>query len=277
MEHFDFLNTVPNFRITPDSNFILIAGPCVVETRDVLFETASHLKSIADRLNIPFIFKSSYRKANRTKSGSFTGIGDVKALELLGELKESLGVPILTDVHESSEVDLASRYADILQIPAFLCRQTELIQSAARTGKPINLKKGQFLSPQNMQFGIEKIEETGNKKVILTERGTTFGYGDLVVDFRGIPIMKEFGYPVILDITHSLQQPNQSGGVSGRLPHLIETLAKAGVASGIDGIFMETHPDPSKALSDGSNMLALDKAGELLESLVKLYQTVKTL
>jgi 2-dehydro-3-deoxyphosphooctonate aldolase (KDO 8-P synthase) len=257
--------------------FLLIAGPCVVENREVVFETATVLKAITVKLEIPFIFKASYRKANRTRSDSFKGIGDLKALQILADVRSQLGIPVITDVHETAEVELAAKYVDALQIPAFLCRQTDLIQAAARTGKPVNIKKGQFLSPQSMGFGIEKILETGNKNILLTERGSTFGYGDLVVDFRSIPTMRQWGFPVILDITHSLQQPNQPGGITGGQPAMIETIARAGIAAGADGIFMETHPNPSTALSDGANMLDLSQAESLLTGLLKIYQLVHKL
>ncbi|MFH0761705.1 MAG: 3-deoxy-8-phosphooctulonate synthase [Bacteroidota bacterium] len=272
---YPFLTEIPNIRYHEDSNFLLIAGPCVVENRDMLFQTAEYLKSLCSRLNIPLIFKSSYRKANRTRLSSYRGLGDLEALRLLGEVRSVVGVPVITDVHESTEVDLAARYVDVIQIPAFLSRQTDLIQTAARTGKPVNLKKGQFLSADSMKFGVEKILETGNSKVLLTERGTTFGYGDLVVDFRGIPVMKTLGFPVILDVTHSLQTPNRPGGVTGGNPELIETIARAGIAVGVDGLFMETHPDPSKALSDGSNMLPLDQTENLLRKLLTIYKSIK--
>ena len=235
------------------------------------------MKSISEKLEIPFIFKSSYRKANRTRNDSFKGIGDIEALEILADVRTKLGIPVITDVHESSEVEIASRYVDILQIPAFLCRQTDLIQAAAKTGKPVNIKKGQFLSPGSMRFGVEKILEYGNKNVMVTERGSSFGYGDLVIDFRSIPIMKKWGFPVILDITHSLQQPNQPGGVTGGQPEMIETIARAGIAAGIDGIFMETHPNPAVALSDGANMLPLAKAEKLLSNLLNIYRLIKSL
>jgi 2-dehydro-3-deoxyphosphooctonate aldolase (KDO 8-P synthase) len=254
-----------------------MAGPCVVENRDVVFETATVLKSISDKLDIPLIFKSSYRKANRTRSDSFKGIGDRKALEILADVRSRFGIPVITDVHESSEVEMAAEYVDVIQIPAFLCRQTDLIQAAARTGKPVNLKKGQFLSASSMRYGIEKITETGNQQVLITERGSSFGYGDLVVDFRSVPVMKQWGFPVILDITHSLQQPNQPGGVTGGQPGMIETIARAGIAAGVDGIFMETHPDPASALSDGANMLPLAKAENLLTGLLEIYRVIHKL
>ncbi|MDD4646344.1 MAG: 3-deoxy-8-phosphooctulonate synthase [Bacteroidales bacterium] len=260
-----------------NDSYILIAGPCVVENREIVFETATALKEITSRLGIPLIFKGSYRKANRTRSDSFTGIGDIPALEILADVRKHFGIPVITDVHESCEVEMAAKYVDVLQIPAFLCRQTDLINAAARTGKPVNIKKGQFLSAGSMRYGVEKILETGNKNIMVTERGSSFGYGDLVVDFRSVPVMKAWGFPVILDITHSLQQPNQSGGVTGGQPHLIETIARAGIASGVDGIFMETHPNPAKALSDGANMLPLAQADKLLSNLLSIYKLIHKL
>lgn len=268
----------PNIPASETNNsFLLIAGPCVVESREIVFETALALKTITDKLKIPFIFKSSYRKANRTRNDSFTGIGDLEALEILADVRTKLGIPVITDVHESAEVELAAKYVDILQIPAFLCRQTDLLLAAAKTGKPVNIKKGQFLSPGSMRFAIDKILEAGNGNVFITERGSSFGYGDLIIDFRSIPVMKQWGFPVILDITHSLQQPNQPGGVTGGQPEMIETIARAGIAAGIDGIFMETHPNPAVALSDGANMLPLAKAEKLLENLLTIYRLIKVL
>lgn len=268
----------PNISASETNNsFLLIAGPCVVESREIVFETALALKTITDKLKIPFIFKSSYRKANRTRNDSFTGIGDLEALEILADVRTKLGIPVITDVHESAEVELAAKYVDILQIPAFLCRQTDLLLAAAKTGKPVNIKKGQFLSPGSMRFAIDKILEAGNGNVFITERGSSFGYGDLIIDFRSIPVMKQWGFPVILDITHSLQQPNQPGGVTGGQPEMIETIARAGIAAGIDGIFMETHPNPAVALSDGANMLPLAKAEKLLENLLTIYRLIKVL
>ena len=257
--------------------FLLIAGPCVVESEEVVFHTAETLKEIAIKLDIPLIFKSSYRKANRTRSDSFRGIGDIRALEILSSVRKTLGIPVITDIHETAEAEMAANYVDVLQIPAFLCRQTDLLVAAGRTGKPVNLKKGQFLSPASMKYGIDKILETGNQRIMVTERGSSFGYGDLVVDFRSIPVMKKWGYPVILDITHSLQQPNQPGGVTGGQPELIETLARAGIAAGVDGIFMETHPDPSVALSDGANMLNLGDAEKLLANLAQIRNLINNL
>ncbi len=256
--------------------FFLIAGPCVVETEEITYKTASELKSVTDSLSIPFIFKASYRKANRSKNSSFTGIGDEKALEILQKIKEKLHIPIITDIHLPAEAALAASYnIDILQIPAFLCRQTDLLESAALTGRYVNIKKGQFVSPSSMRFAAEKVSSAGNNKIMLTERGSQFGYTDLVVDFRSIPQMQELGYPVVLDVTHSLQQPNQSSGVTGGSPPLIPIIARAGIAAGADGIFMETHPDPSVALSDGANMIKLSDVQRLLTSLVAIKESLK--
>lgn len=258
-------------------NFILLAGPCVIEGEEMALDIAGQIKDITDRLKIPFVFKGSYRKANRSRIDSFSGIGDEKALKILRKAGEKFDIPTVTDIHSAEEAELAARYVDVLQIPAFLCRQTDILLAAAATDKVINIKKGQFLSPDSMQFAVNKIRESGNSKVMITERGTTFGYQDLIVDFRGIPEMKRNRCPVILDITHSLQQPNQSSGVTGGRPDLIETIAKAGIAVGADGIFIETHPDPSIAKSDGANMLRLDLLENLLTKLVKLKQIVDQL
>lgn len=268
------LSQLPKIKFLEENNFFLIAGPCVVESKELVEEVAGKVKEITERLKIPFIFKASYKKANRSRLDSFTGIGDTEALNIIKETGIRFSVPILTDIHTEQEAALAANYVDVLQIPAFLCRQTDLLVAAAKTGKFVNIKKGQFLSPSAMQFAIDKVKQSGNNKVWLTERGTMFGYQDLVVDFRGIPEMKEFRVPVVLDVTHSLQQPNQDSGVTGGKPQLIETLAKAGIAAGADGIFIETHPDPSKAKSDGANMLALDKLEGLLEKLLKIRRAV---
>lgn len=259
------------------NQFFLLAGPCVVESRENCFEVAEVLVNITRKLGIKFIFKASYRKANRSRSDSFAGIGDEKALKILSEVKEKFGIPIVTDIHSAHEAAMAAEYVDVLQIPAFLCRQTDILFAAAQTGKIVNIKKGQFLAPSAMQFAVNKVIESGNKNILLTDRGTMFGYGDIIVDYRGIPEMQKFGYPVILDITHSLQQPNQAQGVTGGKPEMIETIAKAGVAVGVDGIFMETHPEPQKALSDGANMLKLDLAETLLKKLVSIRQTINNL
>lgn len=235
---------------------------------------AEHIVKVTDRLGIPYVFKGSYRKANRSRLDSFTGIGDEKALKMLEKVRQTFDIPVVTDIHAAQEAEMAAEYVDVLQIPAFLCRQTDLLVAAARTGKIVNIKKGQFLSPEAMRFAAEKVVEAGNDQVMLTERGTTFGYQDLVVDYRGIPEMQSFGYPVILDVTHSLQRPNQTSGVTGGMPQLIETIAKAGVAVGVDGLFMETHQDPSVAKSDGANMLKLDLLEGLLEKLVRIRKSL---
>lgn len=264
------IEKLPMIRHTQSGNFFLFAGPCVVESKDLCFEVAEKVKALTDKFQIPFVFKASYRKANRSRADSFTGIGDQAALEVLAQVREKFKVPIVTDIHSEADAEMAAKYVDVLQIPAFLCRQTELLAAAAKTGKFVNIKKGQFLAADAMKFAAEKVVQSGNPNVMLTERGTMFGYQDLIVDYRGIVEMKKFGYPVILDITHSLQQPNQSSGVSGGRPDLIETIAKAGIAVGVDGLFLETHPEPSKALSDGANMLRLDNLEKLLERLIKL-------
>ncbi len=253
-----------------DGRFFLMAGPCVVEDEKSPLHIAETLVKMTSRLGIPFIFKASYRKANRSRLDSFTGIGDEKALNVLAKVKETFGVPVVTDIHSVDEAAMAAEVADILQIPAFLCRQTDLLVAAAKTGKVVNIKKGQFLSGESMGFAVDKVRLSGNNQVMLTERGSMFGYQDLVVDFRNIPIMQGFGVPVVLDVTHSLQQPNQASGVTGGKPEMIGMMAKAGVAIGVDGIFMETHPDPAHALSDGANMLPLDKAESLLEELIRI-------
>jgi len=268
------ISNIERIKHTNEENFFLLAGPCVVEGESITREVASTLKSITEKLKIPFIFKASYRKANRSRSDSFTGIGDENALKILARIREEFDIPIVTDIHTAEEAKIAANYVDMLQIPAFLCRQTDLLHAAGETGKVVNIKKGQFLSPESMQFAIKKVLETGNSKILVTERGTTFGYQDLVVDFRGIPTMRAFGYPVVVDITHSLQQPNQAAGVTGGRPDLIETLAKASLATGADGLFIETHPEPSKALSDGANMLNLNQMESLLEKLVKIRRAI---
>ena len=255
-------------------NFFLIAGPCAIESEAMAMEIAEKILNITNKLEIPFIFKGSYRKANRSRLDSFTGIGDIKALEILKKIGERFNIPTLTDIHSVEEAVIAAAYVDVLQIPAFLCRQTDLLVSAAKTGKVINIKKGQFLSPESMDHAVRKIKESGNNSIMLTDRGTMFGYQDMVVDFRGIPAMQKFGVPVILDITHSLQKPNQSSGITGGKPELIETIAKAGIATGVDGIFLETHPDPRKAKSDGENMLQLDNIEDLLTKLVKIRKAI---
>jgi len=257
-----------------NNTFFLMAGPCVIEGEEMALRIAEKIIHITQALQIPYVFKGSYRKANRSKVDSFTGIGDEKALKILRKVNETFGVPTVTDIHETHEATLAAEYVDVLQIPAFLSRQTDLLVAAAQTGKIVNIKKGQFLSPASMQFAAQKVVDAGNTNVMLTERGTTFGYTDLIVDYRGIPQMQEFGFPVIMDVTHSLQQPNQTSGVSGGLPALIETIAKAAVAVGVDGLFIETHPEPCKAKSDGANMLQLDLLEGLLQKLIRIREAI---
>lgn len=256
------------------STFFLLAGPCVIEDETSPLQIAEELKDITDRLGIPFVFKASYRKANRSRLDSFTGIGDKKALNVLSEIKKRFNIPIVTDIHEVQEAEMAAEVADVLQIPAFLCRQTDLLVAAAKTQKIVNIKKGQFLSAESMRFTLDKVLQSGNEKVMLTDRGTFFGYQDLIVDVRNIPIMKSFNVPVVMDITHSLQKPNQTAGVSGGDPQMIETIARASIAVGADGIFMETHPKPLEAKSDGKNMLELSKVENLLSKLIKLKHTI---
>ncbi len=270
----DFLKDLFAGQEYDKDNFFLIGGPCVVESEEMVLEIAQKISSICKRLGIPFVFKASYRKANRTSSGSFTGIGDDLALGIIQKAAKKFNLPTTTDIHTEQEAELAAQFVDILQIPAFLCRQTELLITAGKTGRIINVKKGQFVSGESMKFAVEKIKSSGNQKIMLTERGTTFGYQDLVVDYRNIPAMKENGVPVIMDCTHSLQQPNHSSGVTGGNPKLIATIAKAAIASGADGLFIETHPDPSCAKSDGANMLRLDLLEDLLVQLVKIRKAV---
>lgn len=254
--------------------FFLMAGPCVIEDERMPFEIAERLVDITKRLGLEFIFKASYRKANRSRLDSFTGIGDEKGLKILGEIREKYNIPVVTDIHSAEEAERAARFVDVIQIPAFLCRQTDILVAAAKTGKVVNIKKGQFLSPEAMRFAMDKVADSGNEKIVLTDRGTMFGYHDLIVDFRSIPIMKSFGVPVVMDITHSLQQPNQSSGVSGGMPEMIASIAKAAIAVGTDGIFMETHPDPKKAKSDGANMLPLSEVENLLSTLLKIRKAL---
>lgn len=256
------------------TNFFLLAGPCVVESEDLVMEVADKVSHICRNLGIPYVFKASYRKANRTSAGSFTGLGDQPALEILKKVKEKYQLPVVSDIHAHEEAAIAAAYVDILQIPAFLCRQTDLLIAAAETGKVVNVKKGQFLSGPAMKFAAEKIRQAGNDKVMLTERGTTFGYQDLVVDYRNIPWMQEINAPVVMDVTHSLQQPNQTSGITGGNPQLIGTIAKAAIAAGADGLFIETHPDPAMAKSDGANMLRLELLEDLLAKLVKIRKAV---
>ena len=254
-------------------SFFLIAGPCVIESEEMAFDIARHIKVICKKLEIPFVFKGSYRKANRSRLDSFTGIGDEKALTILKKIRKELDIPVTTDIHSAEEAKLAAKHADILQIPAFLCRQTDLIVAAAKTGKTVNIKKGQFLSPQAMQFAVQKVKDSDNICVLITERGSQFGYNELVVDFKGIPVMQCFA-PVIMDVTHSLQRTNQKNGITAGQPELIETIAKAAIASGVDGIFLETHPDTSQAKSDGANMLPLNKLEDILQKLVKIKKAL---
>jgi len=269
------MNLTEYLSSSSTGNFFLLAGPCVIEGREMALDIASQIAPLCRELDIPYVFKGSYRKANRSRLDSFTGIGDKQALEILAEVRDTAGVPTVTDIHNASEADMAAPYVDILQIPAFLCRQTDLLVAAARTGRAINIKKGQFLAPGSMRFAVEKVRESGNGQVMVTDRGTTFGYGDLIVDFRGIPEMQhECRCPVIMDVTHSLQQPNTAGGVTGGRPDMIETIARAAIAVGADGLFIETHPEPAKAKSDGANMLRLDLLPDLLRRLTALRNTI---
>ena len=255
-------------------NFFLIAGPCAIEEESIVMQIAEKILSVTNKLEIPFIFKGSYRKANRSRLDSFTGIGDMEALKILKKVGKSYNIPTITDIHTAKEAAIAARYVDVLQIPAFLCRQTDLLVAAAKTKKIINIKKGQFISPKSMKHAINKVKESGNNTIMLTDRGTMFGYQDMVIDYRGIPTMQSFGVPVVLDITHSLQKPNQNSGITGGNPDMIETIAKAGIAVGTDGIFLETHPNPNEAKSDGANMLILDKLEDLLTKLVKIRKAL---
>lgn len=267
------LDLIPNIKHTKSGNFFLLAGPCAIEGEEMAFTIAQKIKEVTDKLEIPFIFKGSFKKANRSRLDSFTGIGDVKALEILKKVGTHFNIPTVTDIHQPSDANLAAQYVDVLQIPAFLVRQTDLVVAAAKTGKVVNLKKGQFMSPEAMQYAVKKVTDSGNNQAIITDRGTMFGYQDMIVDFRGIPIMQQYA-PTVLDITHSLQQPNQSSGVTGGKPELIETIAKAGIAVGVDGIFLETHYDPSCAKSDGANMLKLDYLEDLLTKLVAIRKVI---
>jgi 2-dehydro-3-deoxyphosphooctonate aldolase (KDO 8-P synthase) len=256
------------------NNFFLMAGPCAIEGEEIVMQIAERIITITEKLNIPLVFKGSYRKANRTRLDSFTGIGDEKALKILAKVKSTFNVPVVTDIHAANEAAMAAEYVDVLQIPAFLCRQTDILVAAAETGKYVNVKKGQFLAPESMQFAVDKIKQSGNEHVILTDRGTTFGYQDLVVDYRGIPTMRNMSVPVVMDCTHSLQQPNQTSGVTGGNPAMIETIARAAIAVGADGLFIETHPDPKNAKSDGANMLHLDLLEGLMEKMCVLREAV---
>jgi 2-dehydro-3-deoxyphosphooctonate aldolase (KDO 8-P synthase) len=269
----EMINNIPKIKNTGSGNFFVMAGPCAIEGEEMAFKIAEKILDITSRLEIPFIFKGSFKKANRSRIDSFTGIGDEKALTILKKIGTELDIPTVTDIHENKDAELAANFVDVLQIPAFLVRQTDLLVAAAKTGKHINLKKGQFMSPESMAHAVRKVQDSGNKNIFLTERGSMFGYHDLVVDFRGIPEMKQFA-PVILDVTHSLQQPNQSSGVTGGRPEMIETIAKAGVASGADGIFIETHFDPKNAKSDGANMLDINNLEDILIKLIKIKKAL---
>ena len=269
----EMINNIPKIKNTGSGNFFVMAGPCAIEGEEMAFKIAEKISDITSRLEIPFIFKGSFKKANRSRIDSFTGIGDEKALSILKKIGTELDIPTVTDIHENKDAELAANFVDVLQIPAFLVRQTDLLVAAAKTGKHINLKKGQFMSPESMAHAVKKVQDSGNKNIFLTERGSMFGYQDLVVDFRGIPEMKQFA-PVILDVTHSLQQPNQSSGVTGGRPEMIETIAKAGVASGADGIFIETHFDPKNAKSDGANMLDINNLEDILIKLIKIKKAL---
>ena len=269
----EMINNIPKIKNTGSGNFFVMAGPCAIEGEEMAFKIAEKILDITSRLEIPFIFKGSFKKANRSRIDSFTGIGDEKALSILKKIGTELDIPTVTDIHENKDAELAANFVDVLQIPAFLVRQTDLLVAAAKTGKHINLKKGQFMSPESMAHAVRKVQDSGNNNIFLTERGSMFGYQDLVVDFRGIPEMKQFA-PVILDVTHSLQQPNQSSGITGGRPEMIETIAKAGVASGADGIFIETHFDPKNAKSDGANMLDINNLEDILSKLVKIKKAL---
>lgn len=269
------LNKIPQIKHTDKNNFFLLAGPCAIEGEDMALRIAEKMAGITDKLGIPYVFKGSFKKANRSRIDSFTGIGDEKALKILAKVSKEFELPTITDIHKESDAALAAQYVDILQIPAFLVRQSDLLVAAAQTGKTVNLKKGQFMSPESMKHAVQKILDSNNEQVIVTDRGSMYGYQDMIVDFRGIPTMKQYA-PVVLDVTHSLQQPNQSSGVTGGRPELIGTIAKAGIAAGVDGIFMETHFDPANAKSDGANMLHLDLAEKLLTQLTALRSTVNS-
>ncbi|MGB5819821.1 MAG: 3-deoxy-8-phosphooctulonate synthase [Saonia sp.] len=270
------LDLIPRIKHTSGDNFFLLSGPCAIEGEDMALRIAEKIVAITDTLKIPYVFKGSFKKANRSRVDSFTGIGDEKALKILKKVSDTFDVPTITDIHEIADAHRAAEYVDVLQIPAFLVRQTDLVVAAAKTGKVINLKKGQFMSPESMKHAVTKVTDSGNDQVMVTDRGTMFGYQDMVVDFRGIPTMKAYA-PVVLDVTHSLQQPNQSTGVTGGRPDMIETISRAGIATGVDGLFMETHYDPANAKSDGANMLHLDHLEKLLTNLVAIRETVNSL
>ena len=264
---------IPKLKHLDSNNFILIAGPCAIEGEEMAFKIAEKILNISNKYKVPFIFKGSFKKANRSRIDSFTGIGDVKALEILSKVSSALDVPTITDIHDVKDAELAAKYVDVLQIPAFLVRQTDLVVAAAKTGKIVNLKKGQFMSPESMKHAVQKVKDSNNKNVLITDRGTMFGYQDMIVDFRGIPTMKSIA-PTILDVTHSLQKPNQTSGVTGGVPQMIETIARAGVVNNIDGLFIETHFDPKNAKSDGANMLDLDLLENLISNLVEIRKTI---
>ncbi|QHI36370.1 2-dehydro-3-deoxyphosphooctonate aldolase [Kordia antarctica] len=270
------LSSIPKIKHTNSNNFFLLAGPCAIEGEDMALRIAEKVLKITDALEIPYIFKGSFKKANRSRIDSFTGIGDENALKILRKVSETFDIPTVTDIHEVSDAAKAAEYVDVLQIPAFLVRQTDLVVAAAETGKVVNLKKGQFMSPESMQHAVKKVHDSGNQNAWITDRGTMFGYQDMIVDFRGIPTMRQYA-PTILDVTHSLQQPNQSSGVTGGRPDMIETIARAGIVNNVDGLFIETHFDPSNAKSDGANMLHLDHLERLLTNLVKIRKTVNQL
>jgi 2-dehydro-3-deoxyphosphooctonate aldolase (KDO 8-P synthase) len=264
---------IPKLKHLNSNNFILIAGPCAIESEEMAFKIAENILNISNEYKVPFIFKGSFKKANRSRIDSFTGIGDIKALEILNKVSSTLDIPTITDIHEVKDADLAAKYVDVLQIPAFLVRQTDLVVAAAKTGKTVNLKKGQFMSPESMQYAVQKVKDSNNTNVFITDRGTMFGYHDMIVDFRGIPTMKSIA-PTILDVTHSLQKPNQTSGVTGGVPEMIETIARAGVVNNIDGLFIETHFDPKNAKSDGANMLDLSQLENLVSNLVEIRKTI---
>ena len=271
-----YLSEIPKIKHATSNNFFLLAGPCAIENEDMALRIAEKVITITDKLKIPYVFKGSFKKANRSRVDSFTGIGDLKALEILKKVSETFAVPTVTDIHEVSDAAKAAAYVDVLQIPAFLVRQTDLVVAAAKTGKVVNLKKGQFMSPEAMQHAVKKVHDSGNPKAWITDRGTMFGYQDMIVDFRGIPTMRQYA-PTVLDVTHSLQQPNQSSGVTGGRPEMIETIARAGVVNNVDGLFIETHFDPANAKSDGANMLDLEHLEPLLSNLVAIRKTIQTL
>jgi len=264
---------IPKLHYSDSNNFTLIAGPCAIEGEEMAFNIAEKILDISNKYKVPFIFKGSFKKANRSRIDSFTGIGDIKALEILNKVSNHLNIPTITDIHEVKDANLAAKYVDVLQIPAFLVRQTDLVVAAAKTGKVVNLKKGQFMSPESMKYAVQKVKDSGNNNVLITDRGTMFGYHDMIVDFRGIPVMRSIA-PTILDVTHSLQKPNQTSGVTGGVPDMIETIARAGVVNNIDGLFIETHFNPGNAKSDGANMLNLNLLDELINKLVKIKKTI---